>query len=257
MLLTQSILVDPRNRVIAFCGETKRLSLIHRMSEEISRFQQKVIISAPEFRKLSTITELVIGKDTTILLTQLQKEFEKYSVIHAGKEVRDDLIIGFAYPDLAVLKDRIPEHYFLLYDASNGHDQLFCERDQIGNWVEHAPWDQLVYFFNISYVDQALEEFSTTTVRAIHQKYPDETTLSQEILIDYFTNPTWGMGEMFRQNWQTVLFIAGVENIRLENRAIQLARALQRKGVEHIVIGNMESLTVWRIPPGKRDSDNN
>ncbi|GEM_PF-5666435 len=257
MLFYRSILVNSDSRIIAFCGEKKRLSLIHRLSEEISRMQKRVIISSPEFRKLSIIGELIIGKDNSLLLSQLRKEFARHPVIHAGKAVQRDSIIGFNFSDVADLKKRLPEHYYLLYDVSNGSNRIFCDKNQITTWIKHAPWHQLVYYFNILHVDQPLEGFTPNVIQAIRKKFPDARTLSQEILVEYFTNTAWGMGRMFRQNWQTVLFIAGVENIRLENRAIQLARALQEQGVFHIVIGNMESLSVRRVTPENRHSDNN
>lgn len=257
MLFTTSILVDSHSRVIAFCGEKKRLSLIHRLSEEISRRHNKVIITSPGFRKFSTIGKLIIERETPVLFTRHRTEFEEHPVIHAGKEIEDELVIGFDYSDVAFLKDHIPENYYLLYDVSNDHDQLFCRKRQISAWVKETPWHQLVYYFNITHLDQPLEAFSTSEIKSIRKRHPTAATLSQDILIELFTNPSWGMGKMFQQNWQTVLFLAGVENVRLENRAIQLARALQDKGLSHIVIGNMKTLSVQRITKTNDQSNNN
>ena len=220
---------------------------MHRLSEELVKQRKKVIISAATFPKLPVQGELFVSQNMEILLKLLQRELTTPSIIYAGKGIAGNSVNGFELDDLEFLKSHLPPDYVLLFDASDGESRGLCAREQVKTWVNHHAWHQLIYYFDISQIDHPLDKPLKSSLGTIRKKYGNTDTLTQEIFIEYLTNTRAGVGAMFRQPWPVLLFIGDVNETRRENRAIQLSRELQQKGVAHIWGGDLNSLSIRKL----------
>jgi len=77
--------------------------------------------------------------------------------------------------------------------------------------------------------------------------YGKDRILSQQLIIEYFTDPRNGILEIFKLKWPVLLVLTDIDNIFLENRVINIARDLYHYNFENIFQANLQESIVKRI----------
>ncbi|RMF59808.1 MAG: hypothetical protein D6748_05500, partial [Calditrichaeota bacterium] len=133
------------------------------------------------------------------------------------------------------------------YDLPTSNSSLLNSPEEIQELIKHDIWDEVVFYFPMEYIDHPLTDGLQKPLKKFRRKYPDLKILAHDLVIDYFVDSRRGIGKLFHRKKETILFLGSVNSTYRENRAIQLANDLYEKGIQHIVLGDVDTNTIIKV----------
>jgi hypothetical protein len=110
--------------------------------------------------------------------------------------------------------------------------------------------DELIYCFQIDYIDQPLSTNIVQNPDELLKRFPEyreKTVFTQELMVKYLLDEKNGALTLFKQQWPTYLIFTDITNVFLENRAINLSRDLLNSKIERIYRANLKDNMIVRI----------
>jgi hypothetical protein len=249
MAISQQLLTDQNIKVVGFTGGKGRNYILNLIAMELANTGKKVVISNIGKDVLPPSGYIVYNKDEAKLLKQIKKEISSQPIIYAGKELNDYLITGINRTSISKLRTQKICDYIFLILGDEEKRTLFTKKE-IASLSQMKFLDELIYCFQIDYIDQPLSANIVQNPDELLKRFPEyreKTVFTQELMVKYLLDEKNGALTLFKQQWPTYLIFTDITNVFLENRAINLSRDLLNSKIERIYRANLKDNMIVRI----------
>ncbi len=249
MSITQQLLLNPQAKIIGFTGGKGRNYLVNEFAEEFGRSGKKVVIGQLGKDLLPTSGRIVYSEKDDELLQKIEKELEETSVVYAGRGVKDHFVSGITAQIASKIINSGKVDYLLLVVGSPEKVSVFSHK-HIARLAKMDFLDQLIYCFQIDYIDRELDREVAENPEEFLKNFPDfesSRVFDQQLIVRYLTDAEQGALSLFTQQWPGILVFTDVNNPLLENRSINLARDLFIHKIENIYFANLRNNLIKKV----------
>jgi len=230
-----------KDKSILLLGGGGKSALIKRLAQDAKSLSKTSIISSVFPMPVPYESSTLISKDSDLIRKQLPTELGKYKIIFIGKKIDKNHILPFTFAELdAILKDNPADHFFIEADNTLGRSLSGYEKVDLS-----IPFtcDRLLNVLGADALNQRRNENWTLS--------KNKFLLQEEILTPnhlatwYLEHPK--LLKIRKKNIPLIFFLNKVENLLVENLAIQLAKNLKLGGFDKVVLGSIFNSTLYQL----------
>ncbi len=236
----QTFLTEQDNNIL-FIGGGGKSALIKKLAYDAKSYGKTTIIASLFPLAAPYESSTLISKDPVLIRKQLKSELEKYKIVFIGKKIDKNYILPFSKSELEkIMRNNPADHFFAEADNTNGRSLSGYEKvDLTIPFMVHTV-------INVVGAD------------VINQRRNENWTLSRNrfLLQDSFLTPH-NLAAMYlahpklikirKKYGQLIFFLNKVENLLVENLAIQLTKRLKLGGIEKVVMGSIFNSTLHQL----------
>jgi hypothetical protein len=230
-----------QDKTILVLGGGGKSALIKKLAGDSKSLDHATIIASLFPLPFPYESSTLISKDPVLIRKQLKSELEKYKIIFIGKKIDKNYILPFSKSELEKISRNNPaDHFFIEADNTNGRSLSGFEK------------------VDLSIPFKVQKVIIVVGADAINQRRNENWTISRSkfLIQDPYMTPNT-LAAMFlahpklvkiRKKYKPpIFFLNKVENLLVENLAIQLTKKLKLGGIEKVVMGSIFNSTLHQL----------
>jgi probable selenium-dependent hydroxylase accessory protein YqeC len=236
----QTFLTEQYKNILVIGGGGKS-ALINKLAYDAKSYNKLTVIASLFPLAAPYESSTLISKDPVLMRKQLAGELAKYKIVFIGKKIDKNYILPFSKTEIEkIMRGNQADHFFIEADNTSGRSLSGFEKVD------------LVLPFKIHSVINVLG------ADVINQRRNENWTLSRNkfLLQDSFMTPQ-NLASMFlahpkllkmkKRYSSQIFFLNKVENLLVENLAIQLTKKLKLGGIEKVIMGSIFNSTLLQL----------
>jgi probable selenium-dependent hydroxylase accessory protein YqeC len=233
--------LSAEDKNILVIGGGGKSTLIKRLAED-SRNNGKLTVIASLFpQPFPYESNTLISKDHNLLRKQLKAELEKSKIIFIGKKIDRNLVLPFTYSELnKIINSNSSDHFFIEADNTMGRSLSGFEK------VDSALPFKLQLVINVIGADAINQQRNENWTLSRNKYLLQESFLTpNQLAVMYLAHPK--LLKLRKKNMRLVFFLNKVENLLVENLAIQLTKKLKLGGFDKVIMGSIFNSNLYQL----------
>lgn len=235
-------LVSEPDKIIPVIGGGGKSTLIKRLAQD-GKSQGKTSVIASLFPlPFPYESSTLISKDSDIIRKQLPSELEKYKILFIGKKIDKNHILPFTAEELEIiLKVNQADHFFIEADNTLGRSLSGYEKVDVSGVI--FTCDRILNLLGADALNQRRNENWTLSRNKFLLQ--EEMLTPNHLAAWYLEHPK--LQKLRKKNIPLTFFLNKVENLLVENLAIQLAKNLRVGGFDTVMLGSIFNSTIFLL----------
>ncbi len=250
MTSVQQLLVSDEVRVIGFAGGKGRDYLSNRMASELSRSGKTVVISSLGGQMMAPAGYIVAEDEEEALLAGIQAAVRENPLIFAGRGSTESFVKGIT-SSLAKKIARLPEIDYLFLIVGTAEERSLLSSKTLSGICKLNYLDELIFCFQIDNIEQPLNSTDVNPGENFFRDFPalkKFRNFDQQFIRKYLSIREGGILCLFQQKWPAVLVFTDINNVLLENHAINLTRDLFTPKIRPVYLANLKEDLIKKVP---------
>ncbi len=236
----QTFLSEQDKNILVIGGGGKS-ALINKLAAD-AKYYNKVTVIASLFPLAAPYeSSTLISKDPVLMRKQLAGELAKYKIVFIGKKIDKNYILPFTKTELEkIMRSNPADFFFIEADNTRGRSLSGFEKvDPTLPFKIHS----VINVVGADVINQRRNENWTLS----RNKYllQDSFMTPQNLASMYLAHPKFV--KIRKHCSSQIFFLNKVENLLVENLAIQLTKKLRLGGIEKVVMGSIYNSTLLQL----------
>lgn len=249
MSFSQLLEIDANARVIGFTGGSGRNYLLEQLASDLARRGKRIIVSHLQGKLLPITGEIICREDPAELIEEARAKSQPGSVLCLGKRMEQHFAQS---PDKRffqrLIKENFYDYLFIVLGAMGSYS--FISEKSIRQLKRILFLDRLIYTMPIDLLDQVISDENVENLKEFSALFVGTAApivVTPTLIAEYLTSGKLPWKEIFLGKMPVDFVLTNVNNVLLENRAINLARELEARGISLIYTANFKDNLIKRI----------
>ncbi|GAB4375923.1 MAG: hypothetical protein Kow0042_21750 [Calditrichia bacterium] len=250
MSISDQLLLAPENRIVGWVGGKGRDYFLRILASDLDRQGKKVVLSHFHYNRLPPIGKIVVEENPKTIQQKLKTLLREESILYIGRMFNENLLSGIDQEYLNELM-AVEEIDYIFLNVGPIQEYSFLTKKSISSVIQTKNLNQLLYFFQVDVLDGMMEHSVIENPTAFLQQFPKKyrgKTFTLPLMLSYLTEVANGASRFFKQKWPAALILTAVDSVLVENKAVNFARELFARGIEHIFLANIREESVKKVP---------